>query len=155
VDSFTMGIAHRDEGGRIILDRLEERRPPLAPADVAAEFAGIMKSYQIYSCTGDRYSGEWCARAFEENGITYESAKLDKSAIYLEWEPALAQDRIELIDDKRLTAQMRGLERRTRSIGRDSVDHGPGGSDDCVNSVAGACVLAASGDSGPLEIIVI
>jgi len=154
-DSFTMAIAHREESGRIVLDRLEERRPPLAPADVAAEYAEIMKSYGVYRVTGDKYAGEWVARAFMDCDITYEASELTKSEIYLNFEPILAQGRAELLDQRTMFNELRGLERRTRSGGKDQVDHGPGCHDDVANAAAGACVLAAAEDSGPLEIIVI
>ena len=62
--------------------------------------------------------------------------------IYLEFEPLMAQRRIELLDSKKLQNQLKGLERRTRSGGRDLVDHYPGGHDDLANAVAGACVVA-------------
>jgi hypothetical protein len=48
----------------------------------------------------------------------------------------------ELPDNKWLHAQLKGLERKTRSGGRDLVDHYPGGQDDLANSVAGVCVMA-------------
>jgi hypothetical protein len=142
-DSFTLAIAHKEKSGHVILDRLEERRPPLAPADVSREYSEIMKRYGCYSCQGDKYAGEWCSRAFKEAGITYESCKLNKSEIFLEFEPLLAQGQVELLDAKKLFSELRGLERRTRSGGKDSVDHGPGCHDDVANAAAGACVLAA------------
>ena len=55
----------------------------------------------------------------------------------------LNAERCELLDDARLRSQVLGLERRTSRAGRDSVDHGPSGSDDRINSAAGALVLAA------------
>jgi hypothetical protein len=147
-DSFTLAIAHMEEGGHIILDRIEEKRPPLAPADVTREFADIIKAYGLFKVSGDKYSGEWCSRAFEEGGITYESSKLNKSEIYLEFEPLLAQGQLELLDNKRMFSELRGLERRTRSGGKDSVDHGPGCHDDVANAAAGACVMAAQNRGG-------
>jgi hypothetical protein len=41
-----------------------------------------------------------------------------------------------------LTRELRLLERRTHRSGKDSVDHGAGGSDDHANVVFGACWLA-------------
>jgi hypothetical protein len=151
-DSFTLAIAHKEEGGHVILDRIEEKRPPLAPADVAREFTDIIKAYGLFNVSGDKYSGEWCSRAFEEGGITYESSKLNKSEIYLEFEPLLAQGQLELLDNKRMFSELRGLERRTRSGGKDSVDHGPGCHDDVANAAAGACVMAAQNRGGEWKI---
>jgi len=146
VDSFTLAIAHRENGsGKIILDRLEERRPPFGPQNVVKEFSDILKSYGISNVKGDKYAGEWVSKAFRDEGIDYESSEKNKSELYLEFEPLLAQGQVGLLDNKRLLNQLRGLERRTRSGGKDMVDHYPGGHDDLSNAIAGACVLCQQG----------
>jgi hypothetical protein len=50
---------------------------------------------------------------------------------------------VRLLDHARLKLQLGGLIRRTRSGGKDSVDHKPGQHDDLANAAAGALVLAA------------
>jgi hypothetical protein len=50
---------------------------------------------------------------------------------------------VELLDSKRLAAQLTQLERRTRMGGKDLVTHGPGGHDDLANAAAGAVVSVA------------
>jgi hypothetical protein len=52
--------------------------------------------------------------------------------------------RVRLLDNKRLVSQFCALERKTSSMGKDKIDHGPGGRDDdaCI-SCAGALVLAS------------
>jgi len=142
-DSFTLAIVHLDHAtDKIIVDRIEERRPPLAPQDVVKEYSAILHEFSIHRITGDRYSGEWVSQAFLEDNVHYEVSKLDKSEIYLEFEPLIAQGRVELLDSGSLCGQFRSLERRTRSGGRDRVDHPPGAKDDLANACAGACVLA-------------
>jgi hypothetical protein len=147
-DSFTLAIAHRDNG-KIILDRLEERRPPFAPQDVAKEFSEILKLYGIHRVTGDKYAVGFVEESFREGGIRFEASKLNKSEIYLEFEPLMAQGRVELLDKKRLFNQLRGLERRTRSGGKDSIDHYPGGKDDISNCCAGVVVKVSMREQGP------
>jgi len=137
-DSMTLSIAHKDENGKIILGRLEERRPPFQPQAVVEDFARILKEYGIRRVMGDRYSGDWCASSFREAGITYEPTDKPKSEIYLEFEAHMMQGRVELLDIKRLYAQLCNLERRVHSGGRDSVDHPPGQHDDLANAAAGA-----------------
>jgi hypothetical protein len=44
---------------------------------------------------------------------------------------------VELLDDEHLLRELRGLERRRGSSGRDRVDHRPGSHDDRANAVAG------------------
>lgn len=152
-DSFTLAIAHMeerdDDSKMIILDRLEERRPPFAPQNVVKEFSEILKRYGIYKVTGDRYAGEWVVQAFRDEEIDFENSQLNKSEIYLEFEPLLAGRAVELLNNKGLFNQLRSLERRTRSGGKDSVDHPPGFHDDLANAAAGACVKASKEDMVP------
>lgn len=155
-DSFTLAIAHPEESGKIVLDRIEERRPPFAPEDVTAEFVAAMKEYGCWRCDGDAFAAEWVKTAFEKYDAAYSKSALNKSEIYLNFEPLLAQGRIELLDHKKMLNEFRGLERRTHSGGRDTVDHSPGCHDDVANAVAGACVMAEKNihDPSRWEIIV-
>jgi hypothetical protein len=50
--------------------------------------------------------------------------------------------KVRLLDNPRMISQFASLERRTSSIGKDKVDHGPGGNDDVCNAAAGALVRA-------------
>ena len=60
--------------------------------------------------------------------------------------PLINARRVELIDDKRLQAQLVGLERRTARSGKDSIDHAPNAHDDVANAVAGVASLLAVGN---------
>jgi hypothetical protein len=142
-DSMTIGIAHRGQDGRGVLDALRERRPPFSPDDVVREFAELLKSYSVTRVTGDKYGGLWPVERFLAHGITYEQSAEPKSDFYRELLPLLNSARIELLDDSRLINQLCGLERRTARGGRDSIDHPPCGHDDLANCVAGALVLVA------------
>jgi hypothetical protein len=141
-DSMTLAIAHGGEDGRVVLDCVRERRPPFSPESVVDEFSAVLKSYGLSYVTGDRYGGEWPREVFRKAGIGYQTSERAKSEIYLEVLPLLNAGRVELLDNQRLIAQLSGLERRTSRSGKDSVDHGPGGHDDLINSAAGALVLA-------------
>jgi hypothetical protein len=147
-DSFTLGIAHRS-GDQVFLDLVREYRPPLDPAVVVEDIAKVVKPYRITTVTGDAYSGEWCVSVFRNHGIKYMTSEKNRSEIYLETGPLLAQGVARLIDVQRLTAQLRQLERRSTSSGRDKVDHGPGGRDDVANSAMGAIWLAAKARAIP------
>lgn len=143
-DSFTLAIGHVDaKTGRVILDVIRERRPPFSPADVVAEFAELLKSFGLVKVLGDRYSGEWVVESFLKHGIVYHTAEKSASELYLEFLPLLSSGAVELLDSRRLKAQLVDLERRTRAGGRDIIDHGPGGHDDVSNSVAGLCATIA------------
>jgi hypothetical protein len=66
-----------------------------------------------------------------------------KTHIFL---PALTSGQAELLDKRRLVSQLLNLERRTSRLGRDSVDHSPGGHDDVAKAAAGALVEALGQD---------
>jgi hypothetical protein len=140
-DSFTLAIGHAEaKTGRVIVDVIRERRPPFSPADVVAEFAETLQSFGVVKVLGDRYSGEWVAEAFKKCGILYAPAEKSASELYLDFLPMLMNGSIELLDSRRLKAQLVDLERRTRSGGRDIIDHGPAGHDDVAVVCAGLCV---------------
>jgi hypothetical protein len=81
--------------------------------------------------------------SFQKAGLKYTTSALNRSEIYLETGPLLAQGRVRLIDSGRLASQLRQLERRTAPTGKDRVDHGPGLHDDLANAAMGAIRLAA------------
>lgn len=99
-----------------------------------------MRSYGISKVMGDKYAGEWVSAEFREAGISYVSSERNKSELYLELLPMLTQGTVELPDHPKMIGQITGMERRTRSNGKDLVDHYPGGHDDLANVVAGVCV---------------
>ena len=144
-DSMTLAVGHRQDDV-VVIDAVRERRPPFSPDGVVAEFAALLKSYRVTTVHGDRYAGEWPRERFRERDIGYEPAEKPKSDLYRDLLPTLNARRIDLIDDKRLQAQLVGLERRTARSGKDFIDHAPNGHDDVANAVAGvASLLAASG----------
>jgi hypothetical protein len=143
-DSFTLGIAHREESGKVILDVLRERRPPFQPQGVVAEFSDVLKSYNCTAATSDRYAGEWVTEAFVKHDISIKPAEQTASELYLEFLPLITGGQVELLDSKRLVSQLAGLERRIRPGGKDMVTHYQGGHDDAANAAAGVCVMAAA-----------
>ena len=64
-----------------------------------------------------------------------------KSELYLEVLAAVNSARVELPDHPALLRELRGLERRRGSSGRDSVDHAQGSHDDHANALAGVVDL--------------
>ena len=140
-DAMTLSICHAD-GEKIIQDVLVIKHPPFDPGQAASEFSEILKKYNVYEVWGDKYAGAWVSEAFRKPNVTYRASDLNKSQIYLEFLPLLAQARVELLDNSRLISELRNLERRARSGGRDIVDHPPGLHDDAANATGGSIVLA-------------
>jgi hypothetical protein len=134
-DSFTLSICH-DEGDVAVLDCLVEIKPPFNPTSATAQMAETLKAYKLTKTIGDRYAAAWVVDAFAKVGIRYEHSERDRSAAYLEALPLFTSGRVRLLDRPKLVAQFAALERRTSPIGKDRVDHGPGGHDDLCNAVA-------------------
>jgi hypothetical protein len=57
----------------------------------------------------------------------------------------------QLLDSPRLVGQLCGLQRRTSSSGKQSVDHPRNGADDLANSTCGALVLASDMAHQPMN----
>jgi hypothetical protein len=141
-DSFTLAIAHRDENGVGILDRVIEIRPPFSPDTATEQHSNAIKEYNQRTVTGDKYAGDWPKDRFAAHGIDYLPSERTKSEIYLAFMPLLNSYRVELLNDKRMVEQLLRLERST-GRGRDVVDHPKGLHDDIINAAAGALVLAS------------
>jgi hypothetical protein len=140
-DSFTLGISH-NEDGIAVLDCLVEIRAPFSPSVATEQIAATCKAYNLTEVGGDKYSAQWCVEAFAKNGISYKHSERDRSAIYLETIPLLSGGTSRLLDNKRLIAQLAGLERRSSPVGKDRIDHGVHGMDDVAVSACGSLVGA-------------
>jgi hypothetical protein len=142
-DSFTLAVAHYDtRAGVVVLDALRESKPPFSPKAVVAEYAETLRRYNCSTVYGDRYGGEWPREVFRGHRIQYQPATRTKSELYRGALPKLNSGQVELLDNKRLTAQLASLERRVSRGGRELIDHPPGGRDDIANAACGALVTA-------------
>jgi hypothetical protein len=90
--------------------------------------------------------------AFRRHGVVYEFSTRDRSQAYLELLPLVNAGRAALLDVPELLRELRGLERRRGTQGRDRVDHQVGQHDDLANACALALALAevAALRSGPV-----
>ena len=140
-DSMTLGIAFMD-AKVATLACLIERKPRFDPETVTAEFAETQKRYRISRVKGDRWAAGFVDAAFRRNGITYEASDLTKSDIYREAMPLINAGQVRFLDNRKLTVQLLGLERRVARGGKDNIDHAPGGHDDLCNAACGALVNA-------------
>ena len=139
-DSAGMVIAHKDATtGKTIIDALREYKPPFDPSAVIDRMSSVLTSYRVRAVVGDRYAGNFVSEGFRSCGIGYQSAHRSKSEYYIDLLARLCSKRIELLDDPVSIQQIAALERRTRSGGKDMVDHPSGQHDDMANSIAGVC----------------
>jgi hypothetical protein len=144
--SFALCISHLSKE-KIIVDFTIEKIPPFKPKSVVAEMCTYLKNYGIKQVTGDKWALGFVSAEFEANGIRYINCKLSTSEIYLEFAPALIQGQVELPDNQKLIAQLRGLERRI-GYQKDSVAHA--GRDDIANAVAGVVTQLIGYPDAPL-----
>ena len=115
---------------------------PHSPASVVAEAAIYLKEYGLSTVTGDAYASGFMKDAFAKEGIHYIQSELNRSEIYLEAIPLFATGKLELPKNEQLRRELISIQRRSRSGGRDSCDHPPGGSDDSANAVCQAAINA-------------
>jgi hypothetical protein len=120
-----------------VLDNLVEVKAPFNPTQATEHVANTLRAYGLHHTVGDKYAAGWTVDAFAKCGIRYEHSTRDRSSLYLDCLPLFTSGRAKLLDNKRLVTQFAGLERRTTPIGKDRVDHGPGGHDDLANSASG------------------
>jgi hypothetical protein len=90
-DSFTLAIGHRlhDQAGTVVIDALCERRPRFVPRDVIAEYAQLLKRYNISEVQGDKFAGGFHADEWQRNGISFVPCERTTSENYLHALPML------------------------------------------------------------------
>jgi hypothetical protein len=152
-DPAALAIAHRQDR-KVILDCVEEYKAPHNPYEVTAKMVATLRRYHCDRAISDAYAAEWVRTAFASHGIDVRRATTTvwhegtqvknrvakpKSVLYAELLPRLTSGEVELLDNEHLISQLCALQRRTRSGGRDAIDHPPGGHDDCANVLAGVC----------------
>jgi hypothetical protein len=143
-DSAAHVIAHRDPvTGRIVVDFIDEVKPPFSPEAIVERFARDMKRYGVTATFADRYAAQWPVEQFAKRGIVVQPSTLSRSEAFLELAPIVNSGSCELLDHSRLINQLADLERRTGSSGRDSVDHRRGQHDDVANACALAIAMAS------------
>ena len=144
VDSSVVAISHR-EGERAILDAVREIKAPHNPQQAVKEFCDLIRAYRCSKVIGDRYSARWVQDAYRACGVQYEVTEQSASDYFRDLLPMLnTPGRVELLDHRRLIAQLGQLERRTsvRGTTREIISHPPRGHDDVAAAAAIALVRA-------------
>jgi hypothetical protein len=145
-DSFTLAIAHRLYDGTVFIDVLRERKPRFIPRDVVAEYAQLLKSFNISEVCGDGFAGGFHSSEWERNGITFVACERTTAENYLASLPMmLAPGRVRLIDNATLRAQLASLERVISPTDRETVRHPQTANahDDLATSVCGALSMSS------------
>jgi hypothetical protein len=143
-DSFAVAVAHR--GAPHMLDVVRERKPRFVPAQVIAEFAQLLKLYNITEIQGDKYAIGFHEAEWRGHGIKLIACDRTTSENYLHALPLLLAGRVRLIDNVTLRSQLSALERLVGARDRETVSHPQHASahDDVATAACGALVLAAT-----------
>ena len=104
-DSMVCAVGHLDDD-LLVVDCVREITAPFDPESATEEIAQLLALYEIDETTGDRYSGQWCAQAFEKRGVRYEHAEQSCSQLYLEMLPRVNAKTIRLLDHPRAINQI-------------------------------------------------
>lgn len=81
--------------------------------------------------------------AFERQTVRAQAARRTTTEHYLELLPVVNAGRLRLLDRAQLLRELRGLERRRGTAGRDTVGHPNGGHDDGAAALAGVVAMLA------------
>ncbi len=145
----------RSDAAALSIARLEGSTPvevvarvwpaPHNPAGVIAEACDELRRFGLTDVRGDKYAGEFVAEQFRLHGIRYVPLEQDRSQLYLALLPLVTAGQVRLLDTPETLRELRGLERRRSSAGRDRVDHRAGAHDDRANALAAAIVTLGPG----------
>ena len=141
VEDAAVAVAHK-EGRKVVVDLAKRYKAPFNPHEVVASIAGELRRYRVQRVAGDNYAADFVAQAFGSHGFRYKRSEKPKAGLYAEFLPRVCSGDIELLNDEVLVNQLAALERRTRSGGKDIIDHPKGGKDDLANAVAGVADVA-------------
>lgn len=135
-DESALAIAHLKDAC-VVIDVLKRYKSPHDPHEVISDMIETLGAFELSRITGDNYAAEFVASTFRAAGIMYRKSEKPKSQLYRELLPRLTSSQVEMLDDETCLRQLAALERRTRSGGKDMIDHPPGGKDDVANALAG------------------
>lgn len=140
-DAASIAIAHKKDR-IVVIDFQKLYKPPHSPYQIIGSMCEELRRFGLHCVTGDNYSADFVVDAFKSNGIRYTKSDLSKSGLYLELLPRICSKEIELLDDDISINQLASLERKTRSGGKDVVDHPQNGHDDLANVIAGVATVS-------------
>jgi len=146
-DSYTLAIAHREADGRVIVDLVQETKPPFDVVEVTKRYAEIVRRFGVWYVTSDNYASEFLTVAWREHGrMKVEKSPLSASELYLDLQQRLQSGLVELCEHETLKLQLQQLRVFREQGGRTRVDHVAYGSshDDVSNACAGAVFVAAN-----------
>ena len=140
-DAAALAIAYAGQPAELACIR--RWKPPFSPSAVIAEAAQVLAAYGLRSVSIDRFAPGLVAELFREHSVSCAVAERTTSEAFLELLALVNSQRVVLLDDSVLLGELRRLERRPSSAGRELVGHPSGAHDDLAAATAQALTLAA------------
>jgi hypothetical protein len=144
-DSFALAIGHLESDQTVLwIDAVRERKPRFVPAQVIAEFAELLRAYNITEVHGDAFAGGFHSSEWRNHPATFVPCKESTSENYLTALPALLARRVRLLDNAVLRNQLTSLERRVGAGDKETVSHPQHANahDDVAAAVCGVIAVA-------------
>lgn len=144
-DSFVVGVAHKSEDGRLIVDSLHGWEPgagkPLRLDKLIPDLADRLKAYRVEVVVGDQYSAAAMSELLSRHGIQYRQAAFtieSKMRFYGALKERVSNNTIELLDHEASLRELRQIERRALQGGawRIEAPRGAGQHDDYADVLA-------------------
>lgn len=155
-DACTIVLAHTEPDDPFVyVDLLRRWAPPFSPESVVEQMAEALKTYGLYTATGDNFAGDLVVELFSKQGVNYRRSDLSASDIYLQALPIFSTGKVQAPDHPILRTELTQLERRTRTSGKDLITHPPGAHDDLAVAMCGALVNAFRSRSGAIGEIIL
>jgi hypothetical protein len=143
-DSMTLAIAHAFEE-TVYLDLVRENAPPFDFVKVVEGYADLLREYSIHECWGDRYAFASLESQLRWHRIALNQSKANATEFYLKLKALLQAGAVVLLDDKKLTDQLKRLELQTLPSGAERIDHPKNANDDVASAAAGAIYHVCKG----------
>jgi hypothetical protein len=135
--AFAMAVAHRADGGLIVLDCVHfwtgSKRTPLGFQWVCGQVAGILRQFGINVLQGDQFAAVAIKQEFLKLGISYGEftfGRNSRAQLFNNLRHVIEQQRIELLDDPELLRQLRSLEVHRSADGNIDIRPADGQQDD-------------------------
>lgn len=148
-DAYALAIGHREPTGRVVVDYIEQTRPPFDVVEVTKKYAEIVRRFGCWFVTADNFASEFLTAAWREHGrLKVEKTSLSASDLYLSFQQRLKSGLVELPMDETLKLQLQQLRVVREPAGRVRVDHPGYGNthDDLANATAGCVHFVATTD---------
>lgn len=146
-DCYTIAIGHHEPDGRVMVDYVEETKPPFDVVEVTKRYAETARRFGCWHVTSDNFASEFLTVCWRDHGrMGIVKSALSASELYQEFQQRLQAGLVEMCADDVLKFQLQTLRVVNEPGGRVRVEHPAYGNlhDDLANAVAGCVFITAT-----------